>query len=146
MLSYVTFLTALVRRTLIGLRLRSEHWANALTGGAVAARAMLGQPAVHDGIPYFYTDQFDLGMEYSGFAPLTKDADIVYRGDRASGAFIAFWMVGARVVAGMNVNTWDVNDAIQVLIREETKVDRRALQDPDVPLDQVAAVSEGIGS
>lgn len=131
---------------LIGMRLRSEHWANALTGGAVAARAMLGQPAVHDGIPYFYTDQFDLGMEYSGFAPLTKDADIVYRGDRASGAFIAFWTVGARVVAGMNVNTWDVNDAIQVLIREETKVDRRALQDPDVPLDQVAAVSEGIGS
>lgn len=127
-------------------RLRSEHWANALTGGAVAARAMLGQTAVHDSIPYFYTDQFDLGMEYCGFAPLTKDADIVYRGDRASGAFIAFWLVGSRVVAGMNVNTWDVNEAIQVLIRDRVAVDRRALQNPDVPLDRVAAVTEGIGS
>ena len=127
-------------------RLRSEHWANALTGGAVAARAMLGQAAVHDSIPYFYTDQFDLGMEYSGFAPLTKDADIVYRGDRASGAFIVFWLVGSRVVAGMNVNTWDVNEAIQVLIRDRVPVDRRALQNPDVPLDQVSAVTEGIGS
>jgi 3-phenylpropionate/trans-cinnamate dioxygenase ferredoxin reductase subunit len=127
-------------------RLRSEHWANALTGGAVAARAMLGQPAVHDGIPYFYTDQFDLGMEYSGFAPLTKDAEIVYRGDRASGAFIVFWLAGSRVVAGMNVNTWDVNEAIQVLIRDRVAVDRRALADPAVPLDRVAAVTEGVGS
>jgi 3-phenylpropionate/trans-cinnamate dioxygenase ferredoxin reductase subunit len=85
-------------------------------------------------------------MEYCGFAPLTKDADIVYRGDRASGAFIAFWLVGSRVVAGMNVNTWDVNEAIQVLIRDRVAVDRRALQNPDVPLDRVAAVTEGIGS
>ncbi len=131
---------------LAGQRLRSEHWANALTGGAVAARAMLGQAAVHDSIPYFYTDQFDLGMEYSGFAPLTKDAEIVYRGDRASGAFIAFWLVGTRVVAGMNVNTWDVNDAIQVLIRDRVAVDRRALQNPDVPLDQVETVVQGVGS
>lgn len=129
---------------LVGMRLRSEHWANALTGGAVAARAMLGQDAVHDSIPYFYTDQFDLGMEYSGFAPLTKDADVSYRGDRASGAFIAFWLVGSRVVAGMNVNTWDVNDAIQVLIRDRVEVDRCALQDPDIPLEQVSPTNNPI--
>ena len=131
---------------LAGERLRSEHWANALIGGAVAARAMLGQAAVHDSIPYFYTDQFDLGMEYSGFAPLMKDAEIVYRGDRTSGAFIAFWLVGSRVVAGMNVNTWDVNEAIQVLIRDRAAVDRGALQNPDVPLDQLAAVAQRAGS
>jgi NADPH-dependent 2,4-dienoyl-CoA reductase/sulfur reductase-like enzyme len=128
----------------IGLHLRSEHWANALTGGAVAARAMLGRPAVHDAIPYFYTDQFDLGMEYSGFAPLTKDATVVYRGDPESGAFIAFWLAGSRIVAGMNVNTWDVNETIQELIRTEADVHAGALQDPDVPLDRVAVVSEGI--
>jgi 3-phenylpropionate/trans-cinnamate dioxygenase ferredoxin reductase subunit len=128
------------------LRLRSEHWANALTGGAVAARTMLGQAAVHDSIPYFYTDQFDLGMEYSGFAPLTKDADIVYRGDRASRSFIAFWLAGARVVAGMNVNVWDVNDDIQALIRERVEVDRGALQNPGIPLDQVSATTAGIRS
>jgi NADPH-dependent 2,4-dienoyl-CoA reductase/sulfur reductase-like enzyme len=128
----------------IGLHLRSEHWANALTGGAVAARAMLGRPAVHDAIPYFYTDQFDLGMEYSGFAPLTKEATVVYRGDPESGAFIAFWLARSRIVAGMNVNTWDVNETIQELIRTEAAVHAGALQDPDVPLDRVAVVSEGI--
>jgi len=122
-----------------GLRLRSEHWANAITGGAVAARAMLGRPAAHDAIPYFYTDQFDLGMEYAGFAPLTRDARVVYRGDPASGAFIAFWLLGERVVAGMNVNTWDVTEAIQSLVRSGAPVDLRALQDEGVPLDRVGA-------
>lgn len=121
-----------------GLRLRSEHWANALTGGAVAARAMLGQSVVHDAIPYFYTDQFDLGMEYAGFAPLTRDARIVYRGDPSSGAFVAFWVQGSRVVAGMNVNIWDVNESIQSLVRSGQAVDLRALQDDSVPLDDVA--------
>jgi NADPH-dependent 2,4-dienoyl-CoA reductase/sulfur reductase-like enzyme len=122
-------------------RLRSEHWANALTGGAVAARSMLGMHAVHDEIPYFYTDQFDIGMEYAGFGPLTRGADVVYRGDRASGAFIAFWMLDGRVVAGMNVNVWDVNASIQALVRSGADVDRAALRDPDVPLDQLRTVS-----
>jgi NADPH-dependent 2,4-dienoyl-CoA reductase/sulfur reductase-like enzyme len=122
-------------------RLRSEHWANALSGGAVAARSMLGQRAVHDEIPYFYTDQFDLGMEYAGFAPLTKEADIVYRGDRSSGEFVAFWMLGSRVVAGMNVNVWDVNDDIQALVRSGTPVDLAALRDPTVPLANVAKLA-----
>jgi 3-phenylpropionate/trans-cinnamate dioxygenase ferredoxin reductase subunit len=122
-------------------RLRSEHWANAISGGAVAARSMLGQRAVHDEIPYFYTDQFDLGMEYAGFAPLTKEADIVYRGDRSSGEFVAFWMLGSRVVAGMNVNVWDVNDDIQALVRSGTPVDLAALRDPSVPLADVAKLA-----
>ncbi|HEV7183980.1 MAG TPA: FAD-dependent oxidoreductase [Leifsonia sp.] len=117
--------------------LRSEHWANALTGGAVAAKAMIGRGAVHDEIPYFYTDQFDLGMEYAGFAPLTKDAEIVYRGDRSTGEFIVFWVLGSRVVAGMNVNVWDVNESIQALVRSGEPVDLATLRDPAVPLDVV---------
>lgn len=120
-----------------GRRLRSEHWANAITSGGVAARAMLGQDAVHDSIPYFYTDQFDLGMEYAGFPPLTAGADVVYRGDRDAGEFIAFWVREGRVVAGMNVNVWDVTDAIQALVREGAPVDVQALRDPAVPLDSM---------
>jgi 3-phenylpropionate/trans-cinnamate dioxygenase ferredoxin reductase subunit len=96
---------------------------------------------VHDEIPYFYTDQFDLGMEYAGFAPLTKEADIVYRGDRSSGEFVAFWMLGSRVVAGMNVNVWDVNDDIQALVRSGTPVDIAALRDPSVPLADVVKLA-----
>ena len=119
------------------MRLRSEHWANALHGGAIAARAMLGQSVSFDAIPYFYTDQFDLGMEYSDFGPLTGDADLIYRGDRAAGEFIVFWQNAGRVVAGMNVNVWDVNDAVQALIRRGDPVDPARLADESIPVDQV---------
>ena len=62
-------------------RLRSEHWANAITGGRIAARGMLGERTSYNEISYFYTDQYDRGMEYSGYAPLTQGAEVVYRGD-----------------------------------------------------------------
>ena len=84
---------------------------------------MLGQGGVYDDIPYFYTDQFDLGMEYSGYAPLTVGARVVYRGDVDAREFIAFWIADDRVVAGMNVNVWDVNDQVQRLIRKGPDVD-----------------------
>ena len=122
---------------LIGQRLRSEHWANALNGGPVAARAMLGQSVSFDAIPYFYTDQFDLGMEYSGFGVLTRGAELVYRGNRASREFVVFWLNAGRVVAGMNVNVWDVNDAVQGLIRRGEVVDLGRLADESIPLDEV---------
>ena len=118
-----------------GMHLRSEHWANARNGGKAAARSMLGEEVSYDDIPYFYTDQFDLGMEYSGFGPLAQGADVVYRGDRAGREFIAFWVAGGRVVAGMNVNVWDVNDAVQGIIRRANIVDPARLADGNVPLD-----------
>jgi len=120
-----------------GMRLRSEHWANALHGGAAAARSMLGHSVSYDDIPYFYTDQYDLGMEYSGFGPLTRGAEIVYRGDRARREFIAFWVVAGRVMAGMNVNVWDVNEAVQGIIRRGNLVDPHRLADPQVPLEEL---------
>ena len=120
-----------------GMRLRSEHWANALNGGKAAARSMLGEKVSYDNIPYFYTDQFDLGMEYSGFGPLTHGAEVVYRGDRAGREFIAFWLAGSRVVAGMNVNVWDVNDAVQGIIRRANFVDPARLVDENVPLESL---------
>lgn len=115
-------------------RMRNEHWANAIASGKVAARSMLGEDAVLNDIPYFYTDQFDLGMEYSGYAPLTKDAHIVYRGDRTKGEFIAFWVAKGKVVAGMNVNVWDVNEQVQELIRSGRPIDETQLQDAAVEL------------
>ena len=120
-----------------GMRLRSEHWANALHGGAAAARSMLGRSVSYDDIPYFYTDQYDLGMEYSGFGPLARDADIVYRGDRERREFISFWVAEGRVVAGMNVNVWDVNEAVQGIIRRGNRVDPRRLADEQVPLEEL---------
>lgn len=117
--------------------LRSEHWANALNAGKVVARSMLGQPASFDDIPYFYTDQYDLGMELSGYAPLMTDAELVVRGDLDAREFIAFWTDDGRVVAGMNVNVWDVNETVQGLIRSGERLDAERLRDADVPLDSL---------
>jgi 3-phenylpropionate/trans-cinnamate dioxygenase ferredoxin reductase subunit len=118
-------------------RMRNEHWANAIAGGKVAGASMAGADASLDDIPYFYTDQYDLGMEYSGYPPLTRDAAVVYRGDRAAREFIAFWLAGDRVVAGMNVNVWDVNEDVQKLIRRDAPVDRARLVNPAIPLTEV---------
>lgn len=116
---------------------RSEHWANAIATGKVAARSMLGQDAVLDDIPYFYTDQFDLGMEYSGFGALTKDAELVIRGSLEKREFIAFWVLDGRVVAGMNVNIWDVQDTIKELISSQRNIDTLKLADPQTPLEAI---------
>jgi NADPH-dependent 2,4-dienoyl-CoA reductase/sulfur reductase-like enzyme len=119
---------------LFGRRIRVEHWANALDGGPAAARSMLGQSVVFDKVPYFYSDQYDLGMECAGVpAPGSYD-EVAYRGDRDGLEFIAFWLSGGRVVAGMNVNVWDVNDDIQALIRAGRPVDLSRLTDPEIPL------------
>ena len=117
--------------------LRSEHWANALNAGKVVARSMLGKPASFDDIPYFYTDQYDLGMELSGYAPLMTDAEIVVRGDVDAREFIGFWTDDGRIVAGMNVNVWDVNDKVQDLIRSGARIDPDRLRDPEVPLEDL---------
>jgi len=120
-----------------GERVRVEHWSNALNQGPAAARAMLGEPVSYDRIPYFFSDQYDVGMEYSGHAP--RWDQVVFRGDPGEGEFIAFWLRDQRVLAGMNVNVWDVNEHVQALIRSGQPVDISALADPDTPLDSLAA-------
>ena len=120
--------------------IRVEHWANALNQGPAAARAMLGRAVAYDRIPYFFSDQYDVGMEYSGFA--TEWDEVVFRGDPASREFIAFWLSEQRVVAGMNVNVWDVNEHLQALIRSRRVVDLATLADPDTPLDSLVGKSE----
>jgi len=116
---------------------RVEHWANALNQGPAAARSMLGDAVSYDRIPYFFSDQYDVGMEYSGYA--TDWDEVVFRGDRDSGEFVAFWLADRRVVGGMNVNVWDVNAHVQALIRSRQQVDAGALRDTDTPLESLAA-------
>jgi 3-phenylpropionate/trans-cinnamate dioxygenase ferredoxin reductase subunit len=125
---------------LYGRRIRVEHWASALHQGPVAAHSMLGRAAVYDRVPYFFSDQYDVGMEYAGFAA-TWDR-VVFRGDPASREFIAFWLADDRVVAGMNVNVWDVSEHIQRLVGDRLPVDDRRLADPDVRLEDVAGDPE----
>lgn len=118
----------------IGARVRVEHWANALNGGPAAARAMLGQEVSYDRVPYFFSDQYDLGLEYSGWAPAGSYDQVVCRGDVGKPEFIAFWLRGGRVLAGMNVNVWDQTEEIQRLVRAGRSVDPERLADHSVPL------------
>jgi 3-phenylpropionate/trans-cinnamate dioxygenase ferredoxin reductase subunit len=127
-----------------GDRLRVEHWASALHQPEVAARSMLGKPAVWDRLPYFFSDQYDVGMEYAGLA--TGTDEVVIRGDRDARELIAFWLRDDRVIAGMNLNVWDVTDDIQALIRARQPVERARLADPDVPLAELLPVREGAGA
>jgi len=126
----------------LGDRLRVEHWDNALNGGPVAARAMLGRDVTYEPVPYFFSDQYDLGMEFAGIVAPGEYDEVVVRGGvqpNADGAleFVAFWTSRDRVIAGMNVNIWDVNEHIQELIRSAVPVDKAKLSDPSVSLDDL---------
>lgn len=113
-------------------RIRVEHWANARRQGAAAGRALAGEEVSYDEIPYFFSDQYDVGMEYVGYA--SGDDELVIRGDLDARELIAFWLQGDRIAAGMNVNVWDVSETIRDLIAGRVEVDRAALADPGVEL------------
>ena len=121
---------------LLGKHIRVDHWYNALHQPQTAAKAMLGQDAAYDRVPYFYTDQYDLSMEYAGYVEPGGYEQVVFRGDVGRREFIAFWLGGGRVLAGMNVNIFGVNDTIQAIVRRGRTVDTGRLTDPDVPLEE----------
>ncbi|WP_427895374.1 NAD(P)/FAD-dependent oxidoreductase [Kribbella sp. GL6] len=123
---------------LLGRSIRVEHWQNAKDTGAAAAKSMLGEDVSHDAIPYFFTDQFDLGMEYAGEVPRGTSYHVVLRGDPKSGAYLAFWLDDQNhVLAGMHVNTWDTIDAVSALIRSGKQVDPARLADTSVELTEI---------
>jgi len=124
---------------LYGRPVRVEHWQNAKDSGATAAKAMLGQEVAHDGIPYFFTDQFDLGMEYVGDIPHGTSYEVVLRGDPSTGAYLAFWLDGEHhVLAGMHVNLWDDGiGGVRDLIKSGKQVDPTRLADPSIALADV---------
>jgi 3-phenylpropionate/trans-cinnamate dioxygenase ferredoxin reductase subunit len=124
-----------------GEPIRVEHWANALNQGPTAARNMLGRSAAYERLPYFFSDQYEVGMEYSGFARVWDR--VVFRGDPAAREFLAFWLVEDRVVAGMNVNVWDVTDPIKHLILHRVAVDDQRLADTDISLEELVPHEKG---
>jgi 3-phenylpropionate/trans-cinnamate dioxygenase ferredoxin reductase component len=119
-----------------GKHLRVEHWDNAIHQGRAVAANIMGAGEPYARIPYFYSDQFDLGMEYRGYAP--EWDEVVVRGDVAVREFHAFWLVDRRVVAAMNVNRWDDGEELQRLVAAEEPIDPRRLADPAVPLAEAA--------
>jgi 3-phenylpropionate/trans-cinnamate dioxygenase ferredoxin reductase component len=120
-------------------QVRVEHWANALNQPLSVSRGLLGREGDDDKPPYFFTDQYDLGMEYAGYN--RPDDEVVIRGDLTTREFVAFWLREGRLVAGMNVNVWDVNEDIQKLVIDRTPVDSTKLADLSVPILQATTSS-----
>lgn len=131
---------AAAQHPILNARIRVEHWANALNQPETAADTMLGRPAEYVRMPYFFTDQYDLGMEYVGHAPHGAYSRVVTRGDVDKREFLAFWLDSAnKVLAGMNVNIWDAGDAIKELVASSRPVDPDRLADPQIPLAEASA-------
>jgi 3-phenylpropionate/trans-cinnamate dioxygenase ferredoxin reductase component len=118
----------------LGRHIRVEHWANARRQGAVAAKAMLGQDAGDVRPSYFFTDQYDLSMEYTGdIGPAGYDR-VIFRRYEDSHQMIVFWLYEQRVQAGMNINIWDVAEDIERLILSARPINADDLADPAIPL------------
>ncbi len=122
----------------LGYPVRVEHWATALDTGPIAARAILGEHVDNDLLPFFFSDQYDLGLEYVGHVRQENSADVIVRGDLDRREFVALWVQSERVLAGLAVNVWDTVEPIKALIRSRAHLDRSRLGDPDVPLDELA--------
>jgi 3-phenylpropionate/trans-cinnamate dioxygenase ferredoxin reductase component len=118
----------------LGRHIRVEHWANARRQGAVAAKAMLGQDAVDVRPSYFFTDQYNLSMEYTGdIGPAGYDR-VIFRRYADPGQMIVFWLYEQRILAGMNINIWDVADDIERLIQSARPINADDLGNPAIPL------------
>lgn len=129
---------ASVANPLYGRQMRVEHWANALMDGRVAAQSMLGKDSSFDPAPFFFSDQYDMSMEYAGWVDARAAGDPLIRGDLTGGTFHALWVVGGVVVAGLHVNAWDEGiGAVQDLIRSQAKVDPEQLINTEIPLAQL---------
>ena len=127
---------------LLGKHLRIEHWFNAMSQPAVAARSMLGMDASYAEVPYFYSDQFELGMEYSGYVAPGDCDKVLFRGDREKLECIVFWLKDRKVLAGMNINVWDQTETIKALVRCGRRVDTTDLANTDTELADVLAAAE----
>lgn len=116
---------------ILGHRVRVEHWANALNQPAAAVATLLGTHTPYTELPYFFTDQYDLGSEYIGYA--SAESSVVVRGSLDAREFVAFWVAPAgHIEAAMAVNVWDVIDEIKPLIISRRVVDTARLADVDV--------------
>lgn len=121
----------------LGRHLRLDHWSSAVHQPKIAAASMLGKTAKYDRLPYFFTDQYDLGMELNGFIEPPNADKFVIRGDQSKREFMVFWLDGRRITAAMSINVWESADPVRELIRGRYDADIDMLQDMNVSLAEV---------
>jgi 3-phenylpropionate/trans-cinnamate dioxygenase ferredoxin reductase subunit len=117
--------------------LRVEHWANALNQGLAAGANAAGERTAYTRLPYFFSDQYDLGLEYVGYS--RPGDDLVVRGSLEDRELVAFWHRDGVVSAAMNVNVWDVVDDLKAIVAAGARQDPARLADPEVPLADLAS-------
>jgi NADPH-dependent 2,4-dienoyl-CoA reductase/sulfur reductase-like enzyme len=130
-----------VDHPVLGRRVRVEHWQTAIDHGAAVGRTLAGDETAMTAQPYFYTDQYDLGMEYVGSPGPAGYDRVVVRGDTREPRFTAFWLRAGTVVAGMHVNDWDAIDPIRAVVGRALDAER--LADAGVGLDEIAGEAVG---
>jgi 3-phenylpropionate/trans-cinnamate dioxygenase ferredoxin reductase subunit len=118
-------------------QLRVEHWANALNQGLTAGTNAAGGSEAYTRLPYFFSDQYDLGLEYVGYSQ--PGDTVVIRGNRDEREFIAFWQRDGIVTAAMNVNVWDVVEDLKAIVASSRVHDARRLADPAVALAELVS-------
>ena len=119
----------------LGRPLRVEHWDTAIQHGKVAAANLAGGDVAADSLPYFFTDQYDFGMEYVGGPGPDGYDRVILRGDVPGKNFTAWWLKGDVVVAGMHANDWDAIDQVRRIVGNP--VDPDQLADESVALGEV---------
>lgn len=123
------------QNTFLNKRIRIEHWANARAQGTLVAKNMLDKNVANDEVPYFFSEQYGIMMQYLGNTGGSKD--IVIRGSLEDDHFMAFWMDGQRIVVAMQVNIPDVKEQLHQLVRDRVEVDRDRLADTSVSLEDL---------
>jgi 3-phenylpropionate/trans-cinnamate dioxygenase ferredoxin reductase subunit len=118
----------------LGEQIRVEHWANANDSGVAAAKSMMGQDVAYDALPFFFSDQYDVGLEYVGYVAPDVNSDVVVRGHPATREFMAFWLRDGRLLAAMHMNMWDSLEPVQPLIAGQQKLDAERLADPSIAI------------
>jgi 3-phenylpropionate/trans-cinnamate dioxygenase ferredoxin reductase component len=119
----------------LGRAIRVEHWEVAKNQGRAVAAAIVDGPAPYKKLPYFWSDQYDVSMEYRGQA--SGDHQEVWRGDPESLAFSVFYLREGLVDAVLSMNDKKTNEAGGKLIESRHHVDEAGLADPSVDISEM---------
>jgi 3-phenylpropionate/trans-cinnamate dioxygenase ferredoxin reductase subunit len=122
----------------LGRALRVEHWEVARGQGRAIAGSIAHEPGPYSTLPYFWSDQYDVSLEYRGNASGTDQ--LVWRGDRDALRFSVFYLREGLIEAVLSVNDAGTNKAGGELIGKRRPVDAVVLADPGADLAGLASV------
>ncbi|MGH7776077.1 MAG: oxidoreductase C-terminal domain-containing protein, partial [Candidatus Dormibacterales bacterium] len=115
-----------------GTHVRVEHFQTAGRHGEAVGRSMAGAGRPFAEVPWFWSDQFGLNLQYAG-AGLPFD-EVVTRGELGRPPFAAFYLSGGRLVAALGVDDRRTVSRARRLMEAGVSPPRAALEDPRAEL------------